>query len=63
MVSLYLIMVGEFVHLNDLESYTSGSLLLVGASMLGWSKNRDQTKRDTLVLQVGGKHGVNYPIS
>ena len=39
---------------DDPESYTGGSLLLVGSPMPDRSKAMTQTKRDTLALQVGG---------
>ena len=39
---------------HDPESYTGGSLLLVGSPMPDRSKVMTQTKRDTLVLQVWG---------
>ena len=49
----YLIVVGQFVCLNEL--YVSWSLvLLVGPPMLKRLKGRDLTKSDPLVLQVGG---------
>ena len=38
---------------HDPESYAGGSLLLVGPSMSDRSKVMIQTKRDSLVLQVG----------
>ena len=40
---------------GDPESYTGGSLLLVGSPMPDGSKVMTQTKRDTLALQVGGR--------
>jgi len=39
---------------HDPESYTGGSLLLVGSPMPDRSKVMTQTKRNTLVLQVWG---------
>ena len=50
-----LIVVGQFVCLNDPQSYVGWSLvLLVGPPMPKRSKGRDETKSDPLVLQVGG---------
>jgi len=39
---------------HDTESYAGGSLLLAGPPMPDGSKEMTQTKRDTLVFQVGG---------
>jgi hypothetical protein len=39
---------------NDPESYAGGSIATGRATMPGRSKGMIQTKRDTLVLQVGG---------
>ena len=39
---------------NDPESYAGGSVVLVGPPLPDRSKESTQTKRDTLVLQVGG---------
>ena len=51
----HLIVVEQFVCLNDPKSYVGGSLeLLVGPPMPNRSKGRDQTKSDPLALQVGG---------
>jgi hypothetical protein len=39
---------------HDPESYAGGRLLLVGPPMPDRSRVMTQTKKDTLVLQVGG---------
>jgi hypothetical protein len=40
--------------LKDPKSYAGGSLLMVGSPLTDRSKVMAQTKRGTLVLQVGG---------
>ena len=45
---------GQFVCFSDSGSYVGGSLALLVWSLKGWSKVRDQTKSDPLVLRVRG---------
>jgi hypothetical protein len=49
----YLDVVVRLAWSKDPERYTGGSLLLLGPPMLDRSKVMTQTKRNTLVLQVG----------
>ena len=51
----HLIVVGQFACISEPSSYVVGSLaLVVGSPMTNWSKGRDLTESDPLVLQVGG---------
>jgi hypothetical protein len=51
---LHLIVVVGFEWSRDPESYAGGSVATGRTPMLDRSRGRSQTKRDTLVLQVGG---------
>jgi len=51
---LHFVVVVGLEWLKDPKSYAGGSLLLVGSPLSGRSKVMAQTKRGTLVLQVGG---------
>jgi hypothetical protein len=53
MVSLFDVVVG-LVWSNDPESHAGGSIATGRATHAGQSKGMIQTKRDTLILQVGG---------
>jgi len=45
----------RLVRSNDLESYAGSNVATrVGPPMLDWLKMMTLTKRDTLILQVGG---------
>jgi hypothetical protein len=51
---LHIVVVVGLEWTKDRKSYAGGSFLLVGSALLGRSKVMAQTKRGTLVLQVGG---------
>jgi len=46
--------VGELEYPNDPDSYAAGSVATGRVTLGGQVKGRGQTKRGTLVLQVGG---------
>jgi len=54
-VHRYFDVVVEFARSYNPESYAGGTLLLVGSTMPDRSKVMTQTKRDALILQVGGR--------